>query len=141
MFSVPSLVLTAPMLSAVGSMGMRMFTAGCHGGWSSESSHLDATLARSKSSRSAETAALLTNYKKPRAARTLDRLRTVQPPSRLMLAHYPGDVDAGARYVPHLDNDLDDPLRNEGEPGLRGRRVPRARRPPRLHRGRGMVRS
>ena len=43
--------------------------------------------------RSAETA-LLTNKEKtkrtPRAARTLDRLRGVQPPSRLMLAHYPG---------------------------------------------------
>ena len=71
--------------------------------------------------RSAETAALLTNYKKPRAARTLDRLRTVQPPSRLMLAHYPGDVDAGARYVPHLDNDPEDPGSADGAPGSRAR--------------------
>ena len=37
-----------------------------------------------------------------------------------MLAHYPGDTTRGARYVPHLDNDPDDPTRNEGEPGLRG---------------------
>ena len=71
--------------------------------------------------RSAETAALLTKYKKPRAARTLDRLRTVQPPSRLMLAHYPGDVDAGARYVPHLDNDPEDPGSADGAPGSRAR--------------------
>jgi hypothetical protein len=55
------------------------------------------------------------------SARTLNRLLRVQPPSRLMLAHYPGDTTRGARYVPHLDNDPDDPLRNEGEPGLRGR--------------------
>ena len=74
--------------------------------------------------RSAETA-LLTNKKKtkrtPRAARTLDRLRGVQPPSRLMLAHYPGDKDAGARYVPHLDNDPEDPGSADGAPGLRAR--------------------
>jgi hypothetical protein len=55
------------------------------------------------------------------SARTHDRLLRVQPPSRLMLAHYPGDTTRGARYVPHLDNDPDDPGRNEGEPGLRAR--------------------
>jgi hypothetical protein len=55
------------------------------------------------------------------SARTLNRLLRVQPPSRLMLAHYPGDTTRGARYVPHLDNDPDDPTRDEGEPGLRGR--------------------
>ena len=74
--------------------------------------------------RSAETA-LLTNKEKtkrtPRAARTLDRLRGVQPPSRLMLAHYPGDENAGARYVPHLDNDPEDPGADDGAPGLRAR--------------------
>ena len=56
-----------------------------------------------------------------RAARTLDRLRGVQPPSRLMLAHYPGDENAGARYVPHLDNDPEDPGSADGAPGLRAR--------------------
>jgi len=71
--------------------------------------------------RSAETAALLTNKTNKRAARTLDRLRTVQPPSRLMLAHYPGDEDAGARYVPHLDNDPEDPGSADGAPGSRAR--------------------
>ena len=73
--------------------------------------------------RSAET--LLTNKEKtkrtPRAARTLDRLRGVQPPSRLMLAHYPGDKNAGARYVPHLDNEPVDPGADDGAPGLRAR--------------------
>ena len=61
------------------------------------------------------------SVKKTRAARTRDRLLRVQPPSRLMLAHYPGDISCGARYVPHLDNDPDDPGRDEGEPGLRAR--------------------
>ena len=70
--------------------------------------------------RSAETA-LFDEKRTPRAARTLDRLRTVQPPSRLMLAHYPGDVDAGARYVPHLDNDPEDPGSADGAPGSRAR--------------------
>ena len=36
-----------------------------------------------------------------------------------MLAHYPGGEREGARYVPHLDNDPDDPGHREGEPGLR----------------------
>ena len=51
---------------------------------------------------------------------TRDRLRSVQPPSRLMLAHYAGDASApGARYLPHIDNDPDDPGHAEGTPGLR----------------------
>ena len=38
-----------------------------------------------------------------------------------MLAHYPGDKNAGARYVPHLDNDPEDPGADDGAPGLRAR--------------------
>ena len=68
--------------------------------------------------RSAETGA---RAESQRAARTRDRLLRVQPPSRLMLAHYPGDESAGARYVPHLDNDPDDPGSADGEPGSRAR--------------------
>ena len=49
----------------------------------------------------------------------MSRLATATAPERLMLAHYPGGEREGARYVPHLDNDPDDPGHREGEPGLR----------------------
>ena len=68
--------------------------------------------------RSTETAS---RAETPLAARTRDRLLRVQAPSRLMLAHYPGDESAGARYVSHLDNDPDDPGSADGEPGSRAR--------------------
>ena len=54
-----------------------------------------------------------------RAEATMSRLATASAPERLMLAHYPGGEREGARYVPHLDNDPDDPGHREGEPGLR----------------------
>ena len=54
-----------------------------------------------------------------RAEATMSRLATATAPERLMLAHYPGGEREGARYVPHLDNDPDDPGHREGEPGLR----------------------
>ena len=54
-----------------------------------------------------------------RAEATMSRLAAATAPERLMLAHYPGGEREGARYVPHLDNDPDDPGHREGEPGLR----------------------